>query len=107
MKHQLTQLDEMMDASLNHASIMTWGWFNEGPSADAKACVGYEACAARAAARDPTRFRTWASNMELKDKCLDHATLISFNNYSVLYYTDNILLVRWRGGCFERFLRGP
>ena len=37
MKHQLTQLDEMMDASLNHASIMTWGWFNEGPSADANA----------------------------------------------------------------------
>ena len=37
MKHQLTQLDQMMDASLNHASIMTWGWFNEGPSADADA----------------------------------------------------------------------
>ena len=55
------------------------------PSADADACVGYAACAARAAARDPTRFRTSASNMELNDKCLDHATLISFNNYPAWY----------------------
>jgi hypothetical protein len=27
-----------MDNAFNHASVMTWGWFNEGPSNDAAAC---------------------------------------------------------------------
>ena len=30
MKYQLQQLAEMMDNALNHAAVMTWGWFNEG-----------------------------------------------------------------------------
>ena len=38
MKFQLQQLQEMLDNALNHASIFTWGWFNEGPSDDSRAC---------------------------------------------------------------------
>merc|ERR1719461_166223 len=75
----------MMDQSLNHASIMTWGFFNEGPSDKSEACPGYAACAERMRTRDPTRFQTWASNRELGDKCLEHATLIAFNSYPAWY----------------------
>ena len=28
----------MLDASRNHASILTWGFFNEGPSDNPVAC---------------------------------------------------------------------
>mmetsp|Transcript_97079 Transcript_97079/g.301990 ORF Transcript_97079/g.301990 Transcript_97079/m.301990 type:complete len:531 (-) Transcript_97079:189-1781(-) len=91
MKYQLQQLDEMMDASLNHASIMTWAWFNEGPSDKAKACPAYSACAQRARSRDPTRFATWASNKELSDRCLEHATLVSFNSYPAWYSWPYVL----------------
>lgn len=85
MKIQLQQLDEMMDLSMNHASIMTWGWFNEGPSNKADACVGYQACSEHAHARDPTRFRTWADNHGSGATCLKHASLISLNSYPAWY----------------------
>ena len=82
---QRRQLDEMLDNAMNHASILTWAWFNEGPSDRAEACVAYAENAARARERDPTRFRTWASNQKLKDVCLAHATLIAFNSYPAWY----------------------
>lgn len=78
---QRVQLDEMMDGAMNHASIVTWGWFNEGPSDKAEACPAYAENAQHAAKRDPTRFGTWASNRGLNDVCLEHASLVSFNSY--------------------------
>lgn len=88
MKYQLQQLDEMLDASLNHPSIMTWGWFNEGPSDHQEACPAYAACAEHTRSRDPTRFLTWASDKLLHDRCLEHASLISFNSYPGWYFGD-------------------
>jgi len=85
MKYQLQQLEQMMDNALNHASIITWGWFNEGPSDKKEACPAYGACAAYARKRDPTRFTTWADNRGGSSKCLANATLISFNNYPGWY----------------------
>ena len=85
MALQLQQLGEMLDASLNHASIMAWGWFNEGPSQHEEACPAYAACADYVRVRDPTRFGTWASNKLSEDKCLAHASLIAFNNYPAWY----------------------
>ena len=85
MRLQLQQLDEMIDNAVNHAAIMTWGWFNEGPSDDPAACPGYQACSERARGRDPTRFVTWADDKETSSMCLAHATLISFNNYPAWY----------------------
>lgn len=85
MRFQLQQLSEMLDMSLNHASIMTWGWFNEGQSDDSRACPAYEACASLVRGRDPSRFTTWADNREDKSKCLDHASLIAFNSYPSWY----------------------
>ena len=43
MKFQLQQLEQMLDNAMNHASILTWGWFNEGPSSEPKACPAYAA----------------------------------------------------------------
>lgn len=85
MKLQLQQLDEMIDDAINHGSILTWGWFNEGPSDDEAACSGYRACSERATMRDPTRFVTWADDKEMNSKCLEYASLISFNNYPGWY----------------------
>ena len=84
MKYQLQQMEEMMEASMNHPSIMVWAWFNEGPSDDPEACEGYKACA-EVAAKDPTRFRSYASSKKVKDKCLEHVTLVSFNDYPAWY----------------------
>eukprot|EP00756_Hemistasia_phaeocysticola_P006893 Hpha_TRINITY_DN14039_c0_g1::TRINITY_DN14039_c0_g1_i1::g.44274::m.44274/K01195/uidA, GUSB; beta-glucuronidase len=85
MEQQLKQLHEMMDMSLNHPAILTWGWFNEGCSNDIECCSGYKACSDAARARDPSRFVTWADNHLSGSKCLSHATLISFNNYPGWY----------------------
>ena len=38
---QRRQLDEMLDNAMNHASILAWAWFNEGPSDRAEACPAY------------------------------------------------------------------
>ncbi len=94
MKLQLQQLDEMIDDAVNHASILTWGWFNEGPSDDPRACPGYKANADRALARDATRFVTWADDKELNSKCLEYATLISFNNYPGWYNNFAVRFLR-------------
>lgn len=85
MKYQLQQVDEMLAASFNHPSIFTWGFFNEGPSNDKNACVGYKACSDRIKARDPHRFVTWASNKNDKDVCMEHATLVAYNHYPAWY----------------------
>lgn len=89
MKYQLIQLNEMLDNALNHASIMTWAWFNEGPSSDPAACPAYKANKDAVMARDATRFVTWASDKDLGDKCLEHATLVSFNNYPKWYNSED------------------
>ena len=73
----------MLDNAMNHASILTWGWFNEGPSSEPKACPAYAANAKYARARDPTRFTTWADDTDTRGACYEHATLISFNDYPV------------------------
>ncbi|CAK9100905.1 unnamed protein product [Durusdinium trenchii] len=85
MKYQLQQMEEMMEASMNHPSIMVWAWFNEGPSNDPRACPAYAACA-QVASRDPTRLRSWASNKKDQDRCLSHATAVSFNSYPAWYH---------------------
>ena len=85
MKYQKQQLSEMMDNALNHASIMLWAFFNEGPSQFGEACVGYEACSAVIRQRDPTRLVTFASNRLGADKCLHAADVVSFNNYPGWY----------------------
>lgn len=87
MKFQLQQLQEMLDNTLNHTSIFTWGWFNEGPSDDSRACPAYGACSDYSRTRDPTRtrFTAWADDKDLNGVCYEHASLIDFNNYPGWY----------------------
>eukprot|EP00933_Yihiella_yeosuensis_P028900 TRINITY_DN22673_c0_g1_i1.p1 TRINITY_DN22673_c0_g1~~TRINITY_DN22673_c0_g1_i1.p1 ORF type:complete len:641 (-),score=102.98 TRINITY_DN22673_c0_g1_i1:275-2197(-) len=87
MRYQLQQIDEMLEASMNHPSIMVWGFFNEGASNEKRACPAYEACAKRIAAKDSTRFTTYASNKFENDACLSTVSQISFNGYPG-WYTD-------------------
>ena len=87
MKYQIKQLGEMLDNALNHAAIMTWGWFNEGPSDDPEACVGYAANTEYARGRDPTRFYTYASHVGLDDVCWETVSLVSMNKYPGCYET--------------------
>lgn len=84
MKYQLQQVEEMLEASMNHPSIMVWAWFNEGPSDNQAACPAYAACA-KVAGKDPTRFLSWASSKQQRDQCLEHATAVSFNGYPAWY----------------------
>jgi beta-glucuronidase len=85
MKYQTQQITEMMDNAINHASIMLWAFFNEGPSNNKESCVGYETCANIIKQRDPTRFVTWASNKLEGDVCLHAADVVSFNSYPGWY----------------------
>jgi beta-glucuronidase len=85
MQYQMQQLAEMVDNAMNHASVFTWGWFNEGPTNDAAACPAYRQCNDYARARDPGRFTTWADDKDLGGKCYEHCTLIAFNNYPGWY----------------------
>jgi len=90
MKYQLQQVEEMLEASMNHPSIMVWAWFNEGPSDNQAACPAYAACA-KVAGRDPTRFLSWASSKQQRDQCLEHATAVSFNGYPAWYSNQHQL----------------
>ena len=89
MKYQLEQLEQMLDNALNHASIMTWGWFNEGPSNNKDACTGYAQNNDYVHSRDPTRFTTYASNMHRSDVCWEHADMISMNVYPSWYDSED------------------
>lgn len=68
MPYQLQQLEQMLNNALNHASVLTWGWFNEGPSDKPENCPAYAACANYTRARDPTRFHTWVRSPKLLKK---------------------------------------
>lgn len=83
--YQLQQVDEMVSAAVNHASIFVWGFFNEGPSHDEEACECYQENADALRSLDKTRFVSWASNRLLQDKCLHHADMIAFNHYPGWY----------------------
>jgi hypothetical protein len=85
MKFQLQQLEQMLDNAMNHASILTWGWFNEGPSNDPKNCPAYAANGDYARKRDPSRFTTWADDKDAGGACYAHATMVAFNNYPGWY----------------------
>jgi len=88
MKYQIQAVNEMIDASINHPSVILHAFYNEGPSNDAKACPGYDASATAIKKRvgtPPTRLVTWASNQKTNDKCLNSADVISFNSYPAWY----------------------
>lgn len=90
MKYQIQSANEMIDASINHPSVIFHGFFNEGPSSHTKACEGYATMASTIRNRvhsPPSRLVTWASDKRTRDVCLHHADVISFNAYPAWYDT--------------------
>lgn len=86
LRHQAQQVDEMVNAAMNHASIAFWAFFNEGPSYSKDACDGYQTSFQQIQKKDSTRFITYASNTyPPRDVCYDAATVISHNAYPGWY----------------------
>lgn len=82
---QLQALDETINASVNHPSVIMWGFLNEGEADSNDARPAYAALADFAKRRDSTRFVTWASKSKMQDRTLEFADIISFNDYPGWY----------------------
>ena len=83
-RYQLDAVNEMMDASYNHPSVILHAFYNEGPNDTPAACPGYNASAAAIRARTgtpPSRLVTWANNHLSGDKCIAIEDVVSFNDY--------------------------
>ena len=83
MANQIKAVTSMVTTSVAHPSVILHGYFNEGPSSDANACVGYKALAdtIHSLVGPTQRLVTWASDKTTTDKCLEFADVVSFNNY--------------------------
>ena len=60
--------------------MMIWG-----DQKDPLACPAYAQCNNYSRTRDPSRFTTWADDMNVRSRCGAHATLIAYNNYPGWY----------------------
>lgn len=87
MANQNTAVGAMVDTSYNHPSVILHGFFNEGPSFDPLACIGYAALADTIHSLAPLSWRlvTWANNRLSADKCVAYEDVVSFNAYPGWY----------------------
>lgn len=85
LEGQLTQVDEMIRASINRPSVIMWGLLNESESHIAESRPGYEKLIGRIRQRDASRPVTYASNHPFDDRCLDLCDIISINTYPGWY----------------------
>ena len=86
MQMQVAAVTSMVQTSIHHPSVILHGYFNEGPSSDPAACVGYQtlgdtvrSLVTPPGGGAPSRYVTWASNQGPNDKCLSAADVVSFN----------------------------
>lgn len=82
---QREQTVAMVRSSINHPSVILWGFLNECASEtqEARGCIAELASAIRA--EDASRPVTFASNRGIKDICLDLVDVIAFNTYPGWY----------------------
>ena len=87
MAMQVEAVTSMVQTSANHPSVLLHGFFNEGPSNDKAACVGYQTLADTVHAHADATWRkvTWASDKTTGDVCLAAADVVSFNSYPGWY----------------------
>jgi beta-glucuronidase len=107
MQQQVKAVTAMVHTSIAHPSVVLHGFFNEGPSGDATACVGYQtlgdtvrALVTPPAGGPPSRFATWASDKGQSDKCLNFSDVVSFNSYPGWYGSPGNVAnaaVLWKG----------
>lgn len=85
MSQQLQALDETIDASVNHPSVIIWGFLNEGEANVRAAREAYQQLAKFTKLKDPSRLVSWASRHKVRDETLDLADVIAFNDYPGWY----------------------
>jgi beta-glucuronidase len=84
---QLEQARLMVRNSLNHASILMWGFLNESNSEDTTTNM-YKALCGLIRKEDPTRLVTYASNHPYSDLYWKYVDVISVNIYPAWYAWD-------------------
>jgi beta-glucuronidase len=82
---QLTHTEEMVAATVNHASVILWGILNESASHKETCQPAYTRLLAQLKALDASRPVTYASNHPFDDVCLLLADVISINTYPGWY----------------------
>lgn len=84
MSNHLTAVTSMVLTSFNHPAVIFHAFFNEGPSNDPAACIGYAASARtikELVSQPAMRMVTWANNKLTSDACIAYEDVISFNSY--------------------------
>ena len=84
-EHQLQQAEELVYKSINHPSVIMWGFLNECASETAAGRTLIENLVTLFRSLDPTRPITFGSNRVKNDICLDLVDIISFNVYPCWY----------------------
>ena len=82
---QMQGLAEMVAASINHPSVILWGFFNEGDTRCAPARAAYTAMADRVRSLDSSRLVTFADMYPEESTVLDLADVLSINMYPGWY----------------------
>lgn len=79
---QLYELEEMVNHTINHPSVILWAYLNEGCSDSQKCCDQmYKPLAQRYRELEVPGLITYAGNKRQNDKCLDSVDVVSFNSY--------------------------
>jgi len=81
-------LSEMVDASINHPSVIIWGFLNEAGTNKESTRPIFEESVALLRERDPSRLVTCASMFPLEDRFYDLVDIICNNLYPGWYGTD-------------------
>ena len=84
----------MLRTAMNHPSVVLWGFFNEGDSANPNSASSYRAMAELFHA-DRSRLVTWADNRLNHSLMLEFADIISFNSYPGWYGGDASSIVHF------------
>ena len=85
IRRQKSALKRMIRNSVNHPSIVFWGFLNEAITNDesARKCIAELTAAVKA--EDSSRLVTFATMMSDRDKCLDLVDIAAFNTYPGWY----------------------
>ena len=86
MQAQLTNLEEMVTAARNHASVVIYGILNESRSDDSECRAGYATLLGRLRELDPTRALSYTSTRPAKDLCFDLVDIVAVDVYPGWYH---------------------
>lgn len=83
-------LEAMVRASINHPSVIIWGFLNEAGSNEDYVRPVFEETAAKLRAMDPSRLISFASMFSLDDRNFDLVDLIALNVYPGWYGAEGV-----------------